>query len=97
MIGVITTFFQVCALAVEFTDAPVVPVRRHRGIDVDVDILRGEFYHLTRQSTVVDGDVTRDVRTLGVLYGEIDGIGVKTDCLKVIGLVVCKCYVFPFN
>ena len=57
-------------------DAPVIAADSERLVGVDHEVVLRNAYHLARQHTVAHVDVSAYRRTLHILDGEIDGVGV---------------------
>ena len=64
--------------------APVVSVGRERFVCLNGNLVFPESDHLSRQGAVVNSNLTVDVRTLHIFYGEIDGVSVDTFHLTVV-------------
>ena len=57
-------------------DAPVVAAYSERLVGIDHEVVLGYAYHLARQHTVAHVDVSAYRRTLHILDGEVDGVGI---------------------
>ena len=57
-------------------DAPVIAADSERLVGVDHEVVLRNAYHLARQHTVAHVDVSAYRRTLHILDGQVDGVGV---------------------
>ena len=65
------------------TDTPICSDRTHRLISGLSNIFSSQTNHLTWQSTVIDRDVTTNLRTLYIVYRQIECIGVVAESFQI--------------
>ena len=66
------------SILLTLTNTPIVTISRECLVGSDGDIILFQANHFARQSTVVNSNITIDIRTLHIFYSEVDGICIDT-------------------
>ena len=74
----ILKFWLAVLVSLQLADVPVVAVGSKRFVGINLHQFLVDSDHLSRQGAVFDADVAAYGRSLHILDGEIDGVGIFT-------------------